>query len=91
MELTIVNPLDACPAPRYPLAMRCKLECCSKINLGDGGYTLLFYAVYAGSEENDKYFKATPSALFTLQPLNEAAAANFEFGKQYYVDFTAAA
>ena len=71
--------------------MRCKLECCSKINLGDGGYTLGFYAVYAGSEENDKYFKATPSAHFYLQTVNEAAAANFELGKQYYVDFTAAA
>ena len=70
--------------------MRCKLSCGSKVELGDGGFTLGFYAVYAGSEENDKYFKATPSAQFYVQTVNATAAAKFELGKQYYVDFTAA-
>ena len=70
--------------------MRCKVACSSKVNLGDGGFLLAFYTVYAGSEENDKYFKATPSGSFTLQTVNSAAAANFEIGKQYYVDFSPA-
>ena len=70
--------------------MRCKIACCSKVNLGNGGFALGFYAVYAGSKENDQYFKATPSASFTIQTVNEAAAAKFEIGKYYYVDFTPA-
>jgi hypothetical protein len=60
------------------------------VNLGDGGFTLGFYAVYAGSEENDKYFKSTPTAQFYVQTVNETAAAKFEIGKQYYVDFRSA-
>jgi len=70
--------------------MRCKVTCGSKVNLGDGGFTLGFYAVYDGSEENDKYFKATPAAQFYVQTVNETAAAKFEVGKQYYVDFSSA-
>jgi hypothetical protein len=34
--------------------MRCKVALGSKVNLGDGGFSLGFYAVYAGSEENEK-------------------------------------
>ena len=70
--------------------MRCKMSCGSKVALGDGGYVLGFYAVYAGSAENDKYFKATPSAQFYVQTVNEAAASRFEVGKNYYVDFSPA-
>lgn len=66
--------------------MRCKVSCGSKINLGNGGFTLGFYAVFAGSEENDKYFKATPSAQFYVQTVNEIAATKFEVGKYYYID-----
>ena len=73
--------------------MRCKVTLGSKINLGNNGFNgngfcLSFYAVYAGSEENDKYFNATPSAQFMVQTVNEQAAAKFEIGKSYYVDFT---
>jgi hypothetical protein len=39
---------------------------------------------------NEKYFKATPSAQFNVQTVNEAAASKFEIGKYYYVDFTPA-
>jgi len=67
--------------------MRCKVTCGSKINLGNGGFSLGFYAVYSGSEENDKYFQATPMAQFNVQTVNEFAAAKFEIGKYYYVDF----
>jgi len=68
--------------------MRCKVCCGSKVNLGDGGFVLGFYAVYAGSEENDKYFKFISTAQFLVQTVNETAAAKFEIGKYYYVDFT---
>ena len=70
--------------------MRCKMCCGSKVSLGDGGFTIGFYAVYSGSEENDKYFKATPSAQFYVQTVNEQAASNFEIGKNYFVDLTPA-
>jgi hypothetical protein len=70
--------------------MRCKVACSSKVALGNEGYALSFYAVYGGSEENDKYFKATPSASFVMQTVNAAAAAKFEVGKYYYVDFFSA-
>ena len=70
--------------------MRCKVSCGAKIDLGNGGFALSFYAVYSGSEENDKYFKAIPSATILIQTINEKAAANFEIGKQYYIDFSPA-
>ena len=68
--------------------MRCKVSCGSKIKINESGYTLGFYAVYAGSEENDKYFYQTPSAQFYIQTINEEAASKFEIGKNYYVDFS---
>lgn len=71
--------------------MRCKMCCGSKVALGGGGFTLGFYAVYAGSEEDYRYFKATPSAQFYVSTVNEAAASKFEIGKNYYVDFSSAA
>lgn len=71
--------------------MRCKMCCGSKVNLGEGGHTLGFYAVYAGSKENDQYFKATPSAQFYVNTVNDEAASKFEVGKNYYVDLSAAA
>ena len=70
--------------------MRCKFCCSSKVPLGDNGFLLAFYTVYAGSEENDKYFKATPSGHVYVQTVNAQAAANFEVGKNYYVDFNPA-
>jgi hypothetical protein len=71
--------------------MRCKFCCGSKVELNnDRGYAVIFYAVYAGSEENDKYFQATPSGSIVLQVLNEQAASFIEIGKNYYIDFTTA-
>jgi len=47
-------------------------------------------AVYSGSEENEKFFHLTPSGEISLATVNAAAAAQFEAGKEYYVDFTPA-
>lgn len=43
--------------------------------------------VYSGSEENAQFFKATPGGQITLCIVNEAAAARFIVGQEYYVDF----
>ena len=44
--------------------------------------------VYDGSEENKAFFASTPGGQVSLYTLNEAATAQFEVGKEYYVDFT---
>ena len=46
--------------------------------------------VTSGSEENKRFFNASPSGEITLGCLNPEASAQFEIGKEYYVDFTLA-
>lgn len=43
--------------------------------------------VVGGSNENDQYYKYTPGGECRLSILNEAAAKQFEVGKEYYVTF----
>lgn len=43
-----------------------------------------FSAVYPGTEENEQYFKATPSGSLKIATLK---ADFFEPGKSYYLDF----
>ena len=52
--------------------------------------TLKLSAVYDNSEENKKFFHATPSGQISMGMLNPAAWQQFELGKEYYVDFTPA-
>jgi hypothetical protein len=42
------------------------------------------------SEENKKFYSATPSGEIEMQMVSEQTAARFEPGKPYYVDFTEA-
>lgn len=42
------------------------------------------------SEENRAFYAATPGGAITLSVVNAAAAAAFEIGAEYYVDFTRA-
>jgi len=51
---------------------------------------LHFTAVYDGSEENKKYWEATPGGQLQLFTVNEAAWSQFQEGKEYYIDFTPA-
>ena len=51
------------------------------------GYDIHLYAVSGGSEEGQKFFKYTPYGEITMGVLNPAAAAQFEEGKDYYVEF----
>lgn len=46
--------------------------------------------VISGSEENQSFYEATPCGGIELGMLNDAAAAQFELGKSYFVDFTPA-
>lgn len=46
--------------------------------------------VYAGSEENDKYFKATPSGSLELTTLKPEILETFKVGTQFYADLTIA-
>jgi len=51
---------------------------------------VMLFAVTSGSPENDQFFKLTPSGQLTLQTVNESAIAQFEVGKEYYVDISQA-
>jgi hypothetical protein len=57
---------------------------------GEIGVEVELHAVYNGSDENKQYFRYTPNGNITLGILNPSAAALFEPGKEYYVDFTPA-
>jgi hypothetical protein len=49
-----------------------------------------FSPVYNGSEENKQFFAATPGGSFQFYTVNQAAADEFEMGKEYYFDIFAA-
>lgn len=59
-------------------------------NEADKGSTVTLFPVVGGSTENDQFYKWTPGGQILLSTINEAAAAQFEVGKEYYVDFTPA-
>jgi len=52
--------------------------------------TLVFNPVVGNSEENKKFFAATPSGEFKLSVVNPDAWKQFELNKEYYLDFTPA-
>lgn len=52
--------------------------------------TVYLAPVYAGSEENEQFFKATPGGQIMLYTVNESALSQFSNGAAFYVDFTKA-
>lgn len=52
--------------------------------------TIVLSPVSDGSDENRRFFEASPTGEIKLGTVNEAAARQFELGKAYYVDFTPA-
>ncbi len=66
--------------------VRCKFRC-TQIETTPDGYFAKFIAVSGDSEENKKYWKATPSGDLQLNYLNEMP---FETGKEYYLDISLA-
>jgi hypothetical protein len=54
-------------------------------------YDLEFVPVSGTSEENKKFWKATPSGTFKFSTINAEAAKMFQFGHEYFVIFKEAA
>jgi len=54
------------------------------------GTVIKLSPVMSDSDENKEFYKYKPSGSIELGTVNEAAAENFEIGKEYYVDFTKA-
>lgn len=55
--------------------------------------TLKFFPVYGNGDpnhENTKFWQASPSGGIMLGTVNPEAWQQFELGKSYYIDFTAA-
>lgn len=75
------------------MSVRAKFKCVSKqpnqYNPQDGDVIKLS-AVVSGSAENESFFKWTPSAEMSLATVNPSAAAQFEVGKEYYIDISLA-
>ncbi len=69
------------------MSVRAKMVCSFK---DEKNKTVYLYPVYSGSEENKKFFASIPGGNLNLNVLNDAALAQFEQGKEYYVDFTLA-
>lgn len=60
---------------------------------GHGAYvkrTVRLFPVSDGSEEDQRFFEATPSGEIRLECANEAAVAQLIPGKSYYVTFAEA-
>jgi hypothetical protein len=57
---------------------------------GGEAVTIKMGPVYSSSpdSENHAFWKATPSGNIILSVINPEAAAQFELGKEYYIDFT---
>lgn len=77
------------------MSVRAKFKCesieRSRWQDGKEVHTVKLSPVYGGSEENKKFYAASPCGKIELGTLNPEAAAAFELGKSYYVDFTPAA
>jgi hypothetical protein len=52
--------------------------------------TIKLQPVTSGSDENKSFYAATPSGNIELGTVNQEAAAAFELGVAFYVDFTRA-
>lgn len=70
--------------------VRAKFKCDSITITVNNGRSITMTPVYGDTPENKSFWKATPSGEIKLYVVNEAAAVQFEPGKEYYVDFTPA-
>lgn len=57
---------------------------------GTNGHAVKLSPVSSGSAENEQFFKWTPWGEIKIGTINADAAAQFEPGRQFYVDFSPA-
>jgi hypothetical protein len=74
------------------MSVRAKFVCIAKSGMSpnDNEFYLQLIPVTTGSEENEKFFSATPAGKLELQIVNEKAAEQIECGKEYYIDISPA-
>jgi hypothetical protein len=74
------------------MAVRVKVVCNHKSQTtGEAPVSYVqFSPVYGGSDENKRFFAATPGGSFQFYTVNQSAANEFEMGKEYYFDIFAA-
>jgi hypothetical protein len=53
-------------------------------------HTVELMPVTGNSDENQKFYAATPGGSIKLDTINQAAGEQFKLGGEYYVDFTPA-
>lgn len=73
--------------------VRAKFKCTEKCQQNWGGgdsYKVVLDPVTGGNDENQRFFRATPSGRVELGGLRPETAEAFVPGKSYYVDFTPA-
>jgi hypothetical protein len=71
------------------MRVRAKMKVVEKTQYQDG-HKVRLHPVTGGSAENDEFYRYTPAGSVELSTINDSAAASFEVGKAYYVDFTPA-
>ena len=72
------------------MTIRAKFKVTNIADNGEGMKTVSLSPVCSGSPENESIFKWTPSGSISMGTINAEAAKDFEIGKEFYVDFTAA-
>lgn len=78
------------------MTVRAKFKCHAVERTKNGDeemQTIKLNPVYANNDpehENSKFWKYSPSGSISLGTINPAAAAYFELGGEYYIDFTKA-
>lgn len=83
------RPVEESQDKEVVFMVRAKFVCRSVTDYGAQA-DVEFYAVYDGSEENKRFWQATPAGNIKLSIVNKAAADQFQPGKQYYIDLTPA-
>jgi hypothetical protein len=71
--------------------VRCKFVCNMKVPPREGsadGTLVRLAAVANGSKENEEFFKWTPGGSLDFYSVNDAASAQFETGKEYFIDIS---
>lgn len=68
------------------MSVRAKFKV-SSIEESESGKNIKLSAVTNGSEENEIFFKWSPSGSIQIGILNPETAAQFVVGREYYVDF----